>query len=599
MTKFQPMKKKFLLLFPIFLLAVFAAFSQSQQMFEDQRILVEPFEANTALSDFGPAFVGNELFFNSISTVGPSMGKNRYYGLSAATIDADGRFLSSSVGMAISPLHNGPLSFCEKTGQLFLTQSNSDIAVSKKGIFKERRFPLSIVIYEREGDGWKVAGQFPYNNSQYSVGHPAINVTGDTLVFVSDMPGGKGETDLYYSAKVAGQWQEPVRLGDDINTAGSEMFPFLDVRGNLIFSSDGHGGKGGLDLFQSTLKPACGVVELGEPFNSDADDFGFIFSPDRGFGYFVSNRSGGIGDDDIYLFNLDEYQIDLVTASKQTGDVLPGVSIIVYDHQGDLVAQGKTNNQGQLPLKFIPGLKYRLEAIYPDYHDAIYDISMNATVGSAIPEGKIFLDPIFQVAGQVLSAEQTNPLPGARILVFQDEQLTDSLFADAQGKFNMRIYPGFNYRLSVSAANFMATTEEFSTNDIKPGVMNLAVNLSPLTTGTRIELENIYYEFGSYAIQDEAVRELDKLVSLMKEYPDMRIKIESHTDARGSNSYNMKLSRNRAQEIYKYLLAREIVADRLEFAGYGETQLVNQCADGVDCPEEEHAKNRRTVIEIL
>ncbi|MCW0484267.1 OmpA family protein [Gaoshiqia sediminis] len=593
------MKKKFSLLFPTFLLAVFAAFSQSQQMFEDQRILVEPFEANTALSDFGPAFVGNELFFNSISAVGPSMGKNKYYGLYASTIDADGRFLSSSVGMAISSLHNGPLSFCEKTGQLFLTQSNNDNALSKKGIFKERRFPLSIVIYERAGDGWKMAGQFPYNNSQYSVGHPAINVTGDTLVFVSDMPGGRGETDLYYSAKVAGQWQEPVRLSDDINTAGSEMFPFLDVRGNLIFSSDGHGGKGGLDLFQSNLNPAFGVVEMGEPFNSEADDFGLIFSPDRGFGYFVSNRAGGIGDDDIYLFNLDEYQIDLVTASKQTGDVLPGVSIIVYDHQGDLVTQGKTNNQGQLPLKFIPGLKYRLEALYPDYHDAIYDISMNATVGSAIPEGKIFLDPIFQVAGQVLSADQTSPLPGARILVFQDEQLTDSLFADAQGDFNMRIYPGFNYRLLVSAAKFMATTEEFSTNDIKPGVMNLAVKLSPLTTGTRIELENIYYEFGSYAIQDEAVRELDKLVSLMKEYPDMRIKIESHTDARGSNSYNMKLSKKRAQEIYKYLLAREIVAGRLEFAGYGETQLVNQCADGVDCPEEEHARNRRTVIEIL
>ena len=147
----------------------------------------------------------------------------------------------------------------------------------------------------------------PFNDREYSVGHAALTADGQTLYFASDKPGGYGGVDIYKSVRdQSGNWAAPTNLGPSINTSGDEMFPFVSNDGTLYFSSNGHLGLGGLDVFSATAvstKEGWSAPEnLGFPINTNSDDFGYIIDKENKNGYFVSNRAGGKGDDDIYKF---------------------------------------------------------------------------------------------------------------------------------------------------------------------------------------------------------------------------------------------------------------------------------------------------------
>ena len=134
---------------------------------------------------------------------------------------------------------------------------------------------LKIFIAEQKNEKWVIAEEFPFNSDEYSIGHPSLSKDGKTLYFISDMPGGKGGTDLYQSKLMKGEWSQPQSLGDQINTAGNEMFPH--IRGEvLFFSSNGRAGNGGLDIYMITLSDKNEQVNnLGAPVNSAKDDFAF------------------------------------------------------------------------------------------------------------------------------------------------------------------------------------------------------------------------------------------------------------------------------------------------------------------------------------
>jgi outer membrane protein OmpA-like peptidoglycan-associated protein len=163
---------------------------------------------------------------------------------------------------------------------------------------------IKLKLYTADGHNLKHITEFPYNSNEYSAGHPALNKEGNILIFASDMPGGYGGTDLYFSVRSGkGPWTRPVNLGKKINTEGNELFPYLDNLGNLYFASTGHAGLGGLDIFEVPLKemkPTSMPRNMGAPINSSTDDFGLIIGDDGKGGYFSSNRKGT---DDIFAFN--------------------------------------------------------------------------------------------------------------------------------------------------------------------------------------------------------------------------------------------------------------------------------------------------------
>jgi outer membrane protein OmpA-like peptidoglycan-associated protein len=200
---------------------------------------------------------------------------------------------------------------------------------------------LKIYKAELVNGSWRNIVELPFNNENYSVGHPALSIDENTLYFSSDMPGGFGDTDVY-KVSITGNYTygTPVNLGAQINTEGKEMFPFVSSDNTLYFSSNGHIGLGGLDVFKSKIENnSLGKVEnLKQPINSKKDDFSFTVNRKKRIGFFSSNRAGGKGDDDIYSFVIRKKAVicnqlvEGVLTDKFTTSILPGSKVILYQN---------------------------------------------------------------------------------------------------------------------------------------------------------------------------------------------------------------------------------------------------------------------------
>jgi hypothetical protein len=204
----------------------------------------------------------------------------------------------------------GPVAFTKDGKTIYYTQTNYNIYhrdKTKDGTVWENKLEINIAkINNKRLSSIK---PFKYNNPRkYSMGHACLSPNDSVLYYVSDMPGGFGGTDIYYSKLEAGEWSAPTNAGPMINTVGNEMFPTMDSTGILYFSSDGKIGLGGLDIFRAKgEKDQWSITEnMHYPINSSGDDLYFTLSPDKRSGFFASNRLGGVGHDDIYMFATTE-----------------------------------------------------------------------------------------------------------------------------------------------------------------------------------------------------------------------------------------------------------------------------------------------------
>lgn len=241
---------------------------------------------------------------NDTRTLGQFANADKVYGTQTIAGDKVSSLLNGKIN---SKYHNASAAVFPD-GSIIFTRNNYNKGQTQKsteGIIK-------LKLYTASGKSLRKITEFPYNSNEYSTGHPALNKAGNILVFVSDMPGGYGGTDLYYSVRSGkGPWTRPVNMGKKINTEGNEMFPYLDNKDKLYFASNGHAGLGGLDVFEVALKemkPIENPRNMGRPINGSTDDFGLIISEDYKSGYFSSNRRGN---DDIYQFHRNQQIIKL------------------------------------------------------------------------------------------------------------------------------------------------------------------------------------------------------------------------------------------------------------------------------------------------
>ncbi len=203
-------------------------------------------------------------------------------------------------GALKTKFHDGPVSLTLDEKSIMFTRNNfykGTQRLSREGVNKLKLYSARFIKGE-----WKDVQEFDYNSNEYSTAHPALSADGNILYFSSDMPGGMGGMDLYYSVKQNNTWSRPVNLGPGVNTKGDEVFPYLRDNRELYFSSTGLPGLGGLDIFKVALEkyiPSNDPLNLGYPVNSQKDDFGIIYRPKLSSGFFSSNRKGN---DDIYGF---------------------------------------------------------------------------------------------------------------------------------------------------------------------------------------------------------------------------------------------------------------------------------------------------------
>ncbi len=304
--------------------------------------------------------------------------------------------------------HEGPLAYSPNGRRVYFTRNNLGIngkhKYDDKGI---QNLKLYYAEVDKEGN-WVNIKEAPYNSQAFSVGHPTVSADGKTLYFTSDMPGGFGGADIYKATISEGledvAFGTPINLGSDINTEGQEMFPWIDIDGNLFFSSDGQPGFGGLDVYvaQKALEATTFVAEnLGAPINGNRDDFAFIMNTDLETGYFSSNRKSGKGDDDIYSFiMLEPLKIPLKVCGEitdqRTNEILPGANVDLKDDQGNIVAQTTADENGKFCFPLEREMNYVIGAQKDDYFkkdEPISTMNLEPSVSEMTKDVALMKDP--------------------------------------------------------------------------------------------------------------------------------------------------------------------------------------------------------------
>lgn len=437
----------------------------------------------------------------------------------------------------------------------------------------------------------------------------------DRKTFIFSARSELGNLDIFISKFENGTWSIPVPISPRINTGKDEDAPFLSKDGTkLYFSSKGHNSCGGYDFFVSELVDGVWSrpVNLGYPMNSAGDDIYISFTDDGKRGYFSSNRNGGFGGMDIYSFGLAKKTIR-GTAKDGKGNLLAEVLVKIVDLETGLEEIAMTDENGDYSFLVDPDHKFSLtgnkEGYFGDANSAdtyteddyvivnlalekdpglsLYMLITDAGDGTPIDSVKITLTDNMTGEKEVYYT----PVTGDKIKPLEDKKLKE------RGSYNLTLErKGY---LSKTVTYNVAFEREGTYNvheemDISMDRADLGQDLSKI-----IDLQPIYFDLGKYKIRPDAAIELDKIVQVMNDNPNMKIELGSHTDSRGSATSNQSLSEKRAKASAEYIQSRISNPDRITYKGYGEEKLTNGCADGVNCTEDQHQENRRTEFIIL
>ncbi len=491
------------------------------------RYTMEKLSINSKGIDFGTGYKGDStIVFASSRTKSSLISKwdgEPYLDLYEVAIKGDSLGEPKKLKGSINGKYHESTAVFTKDGQTMYFTRNEVKADKEDGLYR-----LDVYRATQKDGKWTDEEFLDINGVGFNTAHPALNAAGDKLYFASDRPGGEGGTDLYYVTIGAnGTLGTPVNLGKKINTPGRESFPFINAKDELYFSSDGHFGLGGYDVFYVKLKGDAiegSLLNVGKPINSQYDDVCYVTKAQKGF--VSSNRSdgGGEGFDNIYSFvELEPIkQLSLysklygVVSDKTSGMPLAGASVVVLDTDNKPVASLTTDGAGYYETEVGYAPAYLVKAS-KDYY------------GSADAFSK---------------KEQ------------EDRE--------------------HNFELATAKA------------------IGVGTDLADV-----LEIPMIYFDLNKWNIRPDAELELQKVIELLKVRPSLKIDIRSHTDSRANDAYNMTLSNKRAKSTMEYLIAKGIDRSRLTARGFGETQLVNYCGNGIECTESEHQQNRRSEFIVV
>ncbi len=509
-------------------------------------VKVQGLVGNTNQAEFGPIKMGDELILTSSKK--PLIYKNNglpFLGLYKARLKTPGEIEKLelfSPNLLDANANEGTPAFSKDGNLMVFARGNS-------GKSKDPSPDVDLYISTKRDGNWSTPERLAISDSLGWDGSPAFSRDGKTLYFASNRRGGKGGLDLYRAPMDnSGRFGRPINLGSTINTRGNEIFPYVSEEGKLYFSSDGHPSLGGLDIFVASRSgDEIQIEHLGVPINSVGDDFG-LFLSDVTQGYFSSNRVGGKGDDDIYYF-------------ESTGS-----------------------------------------------EDRWW--STETTLIESTEPAKVAL---YHLRTQVLNS-RNKPIANAKVGVKRNGEIQPVMFTDAKGYLDtIDLNPADQISFNASKEKFLTKRSEFLMDGREIPKQLLKKELTDTTfehkiilglaevgeeLGALFDVNPIYYDLDKSNIRPDAAVELDKIVQVLKDNPSISIELGSHTDARASASYNLKLSQRRAESAVKYIIEHGIEAARIKAKGYGETQLINGCSDGVDCSEEAHQENRRTEFKI-
>ncbi len=567
---------------------------------------------NSPEADLGPGVMEELLVFSSAR--GEGAGGRRIYAwdeqpyLNLYTALLKGETAEDPLVMrkeVNSRYHDGTMSYDSVADRLYFTRNNyyyGTLAKNEKGELNLGIFYSDVVTGEFGQPEWGNLVPFEHNDQQQNYGHPNVAPNGRKLFFASDRPGGQGGTDIWYCENLGNQWGAPINMGPEVNTAGNELFPYLHRDSTLYFVSTGHPGLGGMDIFYSRLSQAGPgkVFNLGYPMNTRFNDHGLVFINDT-TGFFASDRPGGKGSDDIYGCTVRPPTVYMagIVIDKETRQPIDGATLQMKDDKGAFVENFKVESE--------PGGKFKIEVPYRDRYTLI--ANKNGYFQKQL-ELKTNDDPLEEIVvemqkydyaaeGLVLHGETGQPLEGASVVLTDgQDNVLESLTTDASGKYAFALKPESDYRIKVDKEGFFKQSARISTKGKPNGVIRTDFKLFPLVVDQVVRLENIFYDYNKSNIRADAAVELDKLVATLQDNPTVKIELSSHTDCRGKDAYNLKLSEKRAKSAVDYIISKGIPKDNITSKGYGESQPSEACVCE-KCSDDEHQRNRRTEFKVL
>ena len=562
---------------------------------ENENISFGPFELNTNENDFvGFIKGGNLIMVSGGRSKSHKVYKwdNQHFLNYYTCIKRDGNLEAQPIASELrSKLHEGPGYFDSISNTLYFTK-NAPVHVCNTDF--EVLSNLKIYSSEFNGEKWMKAQELPFNEDQYSTGHPSGLPGKLVFIYSSNKPGGSGEADLYVIRKLNTGWSEPQSLGGSINTRGHEVFPFLLNDSTLYFASNGHNGFGGLDLFKAKLinGKATDIQNMGKGFNSPHDDFGLVYSNSTvSQGYFSSDRLRGKGGSDIYTFKESQFSV-IVKVINEAGQYMTQVSGNVISAKGRIKFRTDHNGLSRIEL---PNAKDVYVETYVEGYERSYE---KKSVISNTDTLVITLTPLanhIEISGLILDEENNDPI--SHVMV---ELNVDSKFyldtTNNVGEFRFVLPKKEEYNITIYKEGYLT-----SIVSLRSKQKNIVINepLTAIDEGMLLKISNIYYEYNEDYITTQAEPILDSLANIMDLNPKIEIEVSSHTDSRGTVAHNEDLSLRRAKSVIDYLKTKNISSSRLSLRYYGESQLSNDCADGINCGENFHSSNRRTEFRVI
>ncbi len=538
------------------------------------RFEIKNLEINTKYSDFGAVKKGSDLIYASPRKNSKvyKWNNENYLDLYVIPIEnvKKGDSITKDFSNSINTkMHESNAVFTKDGKKMYFTRNNFNNG--KKGKDQKKVSHLQIFSADFEDGEWKNIKSLPFNSDDYSTEHPALSPDEQTLYFASDMPGSLGSFDIFSVDINEGKFGTPVNLGSDINTIHKEQFPFISKDDKLYFSSDGLMGFGSLDVFVSDKikgqfsKP----INIGFPVNSEYDDFAFTIDTDIKEGYFSSNRIGGKGNDDIYQLN----------------EIKP----LVIEDCKQLISGVITDEITKLPL---------VGALVVLQNSEKVEIQRKVTTA----DGKFLFDAACETAYTVLASKEnyTDNFRNLKLSKERNKNNDASMALKSVEAIKKEQEIALQQKKKEEEATKQKEKELAEVNKKKRIEKLLADEKDVVRDKDRllIKTEPIYFDYDLWYIRKESKPILNKVIALMKKYPDMVVEIGSHTDVRGNNKYNLDLSDKRAASTRDYFIEQGIPNSRIFSRGYGETVQIVKCVPEESCSEEQHELNRRSEFVI-
>ena len=439
---------------------------------------------NSRRDDYSPMLAGDaddQLYFTSTRNQAQGDELNGITGTKSADIfyaqkDEKGKWgkpqaIASELNSAFD---EGACCFSPDGKTMYLTQCQTDPNYPRYA---------RIMVSRRSDAAWSKPQELVISKDTLcSFAHPAVSPDGQWLYFVSDMSGGMDGLDIWRCRLLKDNEVGVIEnLGAPINTPGDEMFPTFRPNGDFYFSSNGHPGLGGLDVYFTT--DGRKINHPGYPLNSQGDDFGMTFEGKLNQGFFCSNRGDLRGFDHIYSF----YNPEIMQTIKGW----------VYEQDG-------------------------------------YE------------------------------------LPAAQVYMVGNDGTNLKLSVRSDGSFVQEIKPDVDYVLLGTCKGYLNHQQQIRVQPVKAS-QEYILQFPLANISAPVLIENIFYDFNKATLRPESKTALDQLVVLLNQNPNVTIELSAHTDCRGSEAYNERLSQQRAESVVAYLIAHGIAADRLTPKGYGES----------------------------